>query len=277
MAKKRKIRLKKWVYQLSFALSLIILSFSLAGILSWYTDKNKIEKLSKSITEKITVEEKVPEQQTTVNINPPEENKPNDYWDYIKMELISVDFSELLKKNADTVGWIKVNGTNINYPFVQTTDNTYYLNHAYDHSKNDAGWIFSDYRNNMNNLNKNTIIYGHGRYDTTMFGSLKNILNSNWYNNKDNHIIKISTPTENTLWQVFSVYSIKAESYYITTKFSTDEKYETFLNTLKERSVVDFSADININDHILTLSTCKDNFGQRIVMHAKLIKKETRA
>ena len=155
-------------------------------------------------------------------------------------------------------------------------DNKYYLNHAFDGSSNSAGWIYADYRNNMVDFDKNTIIYGHGRIDTTMFGSLKNILSSNWYDNKDNHIIKLSTEYENTLWQVFSVYTIEAESYYITTEFYSDEQYQTFLDTLKARSAVEFSADVNINDKILTLSTCKDNFGTRVVMHAKLIKKETR-
>ena len=133
-----------------------------------------------------------------------------------------------------------------------------------------------DYRNNAVDFNQNTIIYAHSRYNGTMFGSLKNILNSSWYTNKENHIIRLSTPTENTMWQVFSVYTIAKESYYITPSFSTTESYQEFLNTIKGRSEVDFSGMVNTNDKVLTLSTCKDNFGNRIVMHAKLIKKETR-
>ena len=66
--------------------------------------------------------------------------------------------------------------TNINYPVVQTNDNEYYLGRAFDKSKNDAGWVFMDYRNDVNNLSDNTIIYGHGRLDKTVFGSLKNAL-----------------------------------------------------------------------------------------------------
>ena len=180
------------------------------------------------------------------------------------------------KKNHDTVGWIEVKGTNINYPIVQTTDNNYYLHHAFDKSKNDAGWVYMDYRNDPVNFDQNTIIYAHSRYNGTMFGSLKNILNSSWYNNKNNYIIRISTPTENTMWQVFSVYTIEKESYYITTNFSTTESYNEFLKTIKNRSNVNFTATPNTNDKILTLSTCKDNFGSRVVMQAKLIKREVR-
>ena len=192
------------------------------------------------------------------------------------MDMLSVDFSNLKQKNNDTIGWIKVNGTNINYPVVQTTKKYYYFNHAYDKSKNSAGWIYADYRNDMVHFDKNTIIYGHGRLDTTMFGSLKNILSSNWYQNKNNYIVKFSTETENTLWQVFSIYSIKAESYYITTQFSTDQYYQTFLTTIEQRSQVPFSTSLTTNDKILTLSTCKDNDKNRIVLHAKLIKLEKR-
>ena len=67
------------------------------------------------------------------------------YWQYLNTPLSSVDFTELLKQNKDTVGWLIVNNTNINYPVVQTTNNDYYLKHAFDRSKNYAGWVSSEY------------------------------------------------------------------------------------------------------------------------------------
>lgn len=275
--KKRKI--KKRICLTGLILSIGIFIFATIGIFRWWNDNKRIEKLTEELKNKVKIEEKKPNTDLTELINPPADNgeKSNDYWDYIKMDLLNVDFEELLKKNKDTAGWVKVNGTNINYPFVQTTDNKYYLKHAFDKTYNDAGWIYADYRNNMTSFDKNTVIYGHGRYDSTMCGSVKNILNSKWYNNKDNHIIKLSTPKENTLWQVFSVYTIEKESYYITTQFGSDEQYNTFLQTIKGRSQVTFTAEVNTSDVILTLSTCKDNLGQRVVMHAKLIKKEKRS
>ena len=91
------------------------------------------------------------------------------------------------------------NGTNINYPYVQTTDNDYYLTHAFNKTRNSAGWVFLDYRNNPDLSDKNNIIYAHGRYDNTMFGTLKNALTNGWLKNKDNFVIKLSTPYENSL------------------------------------------------------------------------------
>ena len=272
--RKKKLRFRKWVIVVFLIFFLSIFSFSAYQVYSWHNDNKKIETIADDVVKKTKVKEKE-DTENTENVNPPD-NKDNDYWNYIKMSLLEVDFNELLAKNSDTVGWIQVKGTNINYPIVQTTDNSYYLNHAFDKTSNDAGWVFMDYRNDAVNFNQNTILYAHSRLTGSMFGSLKNILESSWYTNKNNHIIRLSTPTENTMWQVFSVYTIPKESYYITPSFNTLEAYSEFLNTIKGRSEVEFSGTVNTDDKVLTLSTCRDNFGNRIVMHAKLIKKELR-
>ena len=272
--RKKKLRFRKWVILVFLLFFLSIFTVSINQIYQWLKDNKEIENMSDDVVNDTKIKEKK-DTENTENVNPPEDLS-NDYWDYIKMNLLEVDFNELLRKNPDTVGWIEVKGTNINYPIVQTTDNSYYLNHAFDGSKNEAGWVFMDYRNDSVNFNQNTIIYAHSRLTGSMFGSLKNILNSSWYTNKNNHIIRLSTPTENTMWQVFSVYTIPKESYYITPSFNTVDSYSEFLNIIKGRSEVEFSGTVNTNDKVLTLSTCKDNFGNRIVMHAKLIKKEAR-
>ena len=96
-------------------------------------------------------------------------------------------YSKLLEINSDTVGWLKVEGTNINYPVVQSGDNNYYIEHAFDKSKNNFGWVFVDYRNNMDDLSQNTIIYAHNvRGTKLMFATLKNVLEESWYTNPDN-------------------------------------------------------------------------------------------
>ena len=272
--RKKKLRFRKWVIVVFLLFFISIFAFSAYQVYVWHNDNKEIETIADDVVKDTKVKEKK-DNNNTENVNPPEDIS-NDYWDYIKMNLLEVDFNELLKKNPDTVGWIEVKGTNINYPIVQTTDNSYYLTHAFDKTKNEAGWVFMDYRNDAVNFNQNTILYAHSRLTGSMFGSLKNILESSWYTNKNNHIIRLSTPTENTMWQVFSVYTIPKESYYITPNFNSNEAYQEFLNTMKSRSEVEFSAEVNTNDKILTLSTCKDNFGNRVVMHAKLIKKELR-
>lgn len=205
-----------------------------------------------------------------------EETASNDspYWSFIKMSMLDVDFNELLNINHETVGWIKVEGTNINYPFVQTSDNDFYLKHTFNRSSNSAGWVYMDYRNDKTiSNNRNTIIYAHGRLDGSMFGTLKNALNTSWQNNSNNHVVKISTPKENSLWQVFSVYRIPTTNDYIKTGFEANNEFALFANKLKSRSVYDFNTTISPTDKILTLSTCiGNNSEERMVLHAKLIK-----
>ncbi len=249
-----------------------VLVYSGYQIFIWHEENKGIDDQIDIIDENVDVEEKVDTDATEI-VNPPTENKSDPYWDYIKVNLIDVNFDELKKINNDVVGWIQVAGTNINYPFVQAKDNKYYLRHQFDKKYNTAGWVFMDYRNNREEFDKNTILYAHGRLNKTMFGSLRNVVKKSWYNNADNYIVKISTMTENTLWQVFSTYRIKTTNDYLQIDFKDDNNYLSFLNMLKSRSVYDYKVNLNANDQIITLSTCH-NDTDKIVLHAKLIKRE---
>lgn len=195
---------------------------------------------------------------------------PNDYWDYLNVPFIDVNFNELIQKNSDTVGWIKVEGTKVNYPVVQSYDNKYYLEHAFNGSNNIGGWIFADYRVDFEDFGRNTIIYGHNMNNKTMFGSIPSMLSSSYLNNSDNYYIKMSTPTSNTVWKVFSIYTIEPEVYYLKTNFNTDT-YKQFVDTLLDRSVYNFGINVTTDDKILTLSTCDNTGTKRIAVHAKMI------
>ena len=273
MEKKYKLKWKNIFLIFLFIVLIVIALISLSNIIKWKKENDSTEDIVNKIEEKVTINEVT--DNDNVEIIEVEEEKSNPYWDYIKMNLIDVDFNELKEINKNTVGWIQVNGTNINYPFVQVDNNKYYLTHSFDNSYNSAGWVFLDYRNSLENMDKNTIIYAHGRLDNSMFGSLRNILKSNWLKNKNNFVIKLSTEYQNTLWQVFSVYKIPTTNDYIKVEFSNDKNYLEFLNMLKERSAHDFNTSLTEKDNILTLSTCYDD-DNKVVLHAKLIKKEVK-
>lgn len=274
--KRRKIKIK-WkniILILITITSIITLLISIFNIIKWKIDSNKTNYEITNIQENINVEE-IQDTKNTEIIEPViEVPKENPYWDYINMNMINVDFNGLKRTNPDVVGWLKVNGTNINYPFVQSSDNDYYLTHSFNKSYNGGGWVFLDYRNNGTN-NKNTIIYAHGRSDKTMFGTLKNVLNNGWLNNTNNYVIKISTETENSLWQIFSVYRIPTTSDYLQTNFNDETEYQNFLDMIKDRSNHNFDTNVASTDNILTLSTCYNN-SDKMVVHAKLIKKENK-
>lgn len=181
-------------------------------------------------------------------------------------ETTKKNFNKLLEENDEVVGWIKVSGTDIDYPYVKHKDNSYYLNHSFNKSTNDAGWIFLDYRNNTNFEDNNTIIYAHNRIDGSMFGSLRNTLKKDWYNNPNNHIITIETLSNTFTFQIFSIYIIETTDDYL--DINMQEGYDLFIN----RSIYNFNIQVTNEDKILTLSTCYNN-QKKLVLHAKLINK----
>ncbi|MBQ9013842.1 MAG: class B sortase [Bacilli bacterium] len=258
---KKKVLLSSMANLCVMIISLVVLISNSFSLFNWDRENKEIKKISAQVVEEVEIkEEEVKKEDFVID----------DYFKYKDVSMMNVNFNDLLKQNSDTKGWIKVNNTNINYPFVQASDNEYYLKHSFDKKANKKGWVFLDYRNDINNLGKNNILYAHGLVNNAMFGSMRNVVKKNWYTNKDNNIIKLSTPNSNQLWQVFSTYTIEPESYYIETDFSTDEEFINFANTLKDRSIYNYNVELNKNDKILTLSSCYDNT-KRMVMHAKLI------
>ncbi|MDD7150114.1 MAG: class B sortase [Mycoplasma sp.] len=262
--KRKKLNVKNLCLLIFFLVMLIVFLFSLIKVIMWIIDNSNTNDIIKKVANTYEISEKNYDNEVIIN-----ENEKDIYFDYMNLKFIDVDINKLKTFNPDTIGFIKVMGTNINYPFVQTIDNDYYLNRSYDKTYNNAGWIFLDYRNNEFN-DKNTIIYGHGRINGTMFGSLKDTLKSSWQNNKDNYIIKISTEKENSIWQIFSVYKIATTSDYLQTTFS-DNEFESFISLIKGRSSYNFETNVTNEDKVLTLSTCY-NDNDKMVVHAKLIK-----
>ena len=223
MNKKRKIKYKN----ILILLFLIVLTFSSVKILLFFADNKKAKnKHTKLIKEVIDIKE---EEKT-------------------KNEVFSVDFDKLKETNQDIVGWILYNDNKINYPIVQTSNNTYYLTHLFDKTYNQNGSIFLDYRNNLFD-DKNTVIFGHSTFDETMFGSISNIFNdSNFFEDEDNNYITILT--------------------------TGDIEFQRFIDIMKQRSYKDFNINVNIDDKVLTLSTCygTGNTAKRQVVQAVLIK-----
>ena len=225
MRRKKNKRYKKVILNIIiYMILLFVLIYSGIKIFKWYNDKTNNNKIAEQIKSTVIVEDKNED-----------ENK----------EEYTVDFKKLKEQNNETVAWIKVNNTNVEYPVLRATNNSFYLNHSFDKSKNSAGWIFADYRNKFDGTDKNIIIYGHNMRDDSMFGSLKNILNSAWYDNEENTNITLYTENEKSIYKVFSIYKIESEDYYKKTEFSNDNEFEKFIETLKKRSIKNFNSRID--------------------------------
>lgn len=230
---------------LILAICFFTMIYSGIKIIKWYRENKQNEAIMETVLNSVTIKEN---------------------------ELI-INFDELKKENKDTVAWLKVSGTYIDYPVVKATNNSYYLDHSFDNSYNSAGWIFADYNNKFDGTDKHIVIYGHNRKDGSMFGTLKSILDEEWYVNDNNRKIILITEEGTKEYEVFSVYKIENEDYYLKNKFTSDEEFLKFIQELKGRSIYNFGQELNKEDKILTLSTCAETSRYRVVLHAKLITK----
>ena len=251
-AKKVKLNFKKVLLYFMQLFFIILLVISLMEIYKWYKDNKKNKEILEEISNAIKIEDVKEDDEQNEGV------------------VITVNFNDLKKKNSDTVAWIKLNNTSIEYPIVKSSNNSYYLEHSFDKSYNIAGWIFADYKNKFDDTDKNIVIYGHNMRDGSMFGGLKEVLAEEWYNNEDNRDIIFITEYGNYKYKIFSIYQIEKEDYYIKTEFKNNE-FKEFINTIKTRSIYDFEEEVDEDDQILTLSTCANNNKYRIVVHAKKI------
>ena len=243
---KKKIKRRK-LFNILFDIVLIgIILFCAYKIGMWAYDNYKSSKVKDSYK---NIQEKIDD----TNINK------------ITEETISI--SELKKQNEDTVAWLKIKNTSISYPIVKSTDNDFYINHSFDKSYNSAGWLFMDYKNKMDGTDKNIVIYGHNRRNGDMFGTLDKTLKEEWYTNKDNKNIILITEKGVEKYEVYSVYEVLNEEYYINTNF-TDESYNDFISVVSKRSIYNFDTNVDSSRPTLTLSTCSNNDKYRTVLHA---------
>ncbi len=174
----------------------------------------------------------------------------------IETEEITYLDEQLFLDNPNTIGWIKVDGTSINYPVVQYSDNSYYLNHDFNRKNNSAGWIFMDSNNSLDD--QNLIIYGHHRKDGSMFGSLDNL-----FNHPINGNIQFITKKEVLTYQIFTIYKTNKNDSYRDKNF---DHFNDIILTFKERSMYDFDVSVNNPSQIITLSTCDHDNVHRIVL-----------
>lgn len=243
-------------------ISLLIIIGCLVVLYKWNQNNNKNANIKNELESYAKIDNNILNEYMENNILL-DETSEKDY-------KLDVNFDELKSKNTDTVAWIKVNNTNINFPIVQSSDNNYYLKHNFYNESNGAGWIFADYKCNFDILSKNTIIYGHNRRNGTMFSNLSYMLEKNWNFENDNSYFEFATKSTTYKADLFSVYMIDATKLTLEVDFYDNYKFYDYIEKVKKLSIYDFGLEINENDKIITLCTCDNTSKNRIIVVAKL-------
>lgn len=181
-----------------------------------------------------------------------------------------IDFNALLALNPETIGWVQIEGTPLEYPVTQTNNNDFYLSHNFLKEASFEGAIFRDYLSDPVTT-RNHVLYGHYMSDESMFGSLWNYQDQAYC--QLHPIIQFDQPGNPGDWEIFSVYITEAEYDYRQPSFANDTDFSNYMNRLKARSMYDTGVVLNPDDEVLTLSTCIYTFDDaRFAVHARKIK-----
>lgn len=267
----RKVSVKTIILLIAIVMVLV---FCISYIVVHIQSDKKTEALMESIgsTSSKVQETLAYENNTKVTVRT---NTVQDQWN--DKEFNSVDFSTV-SEYENVVGWIKYAAGGIDYPVVQCEDNSKYLTTSIDGSYNINGWIYADYRADMENMtSQNTVIYGHDMLSGSMFGQLKNVQAEGFYDTEENNYIYYNTPKGRYIYKVIATYVTDTNFNFIQTVF-TNEEFSQYVQTIREKTisqgVVIEDRVIYPTDKILTLCTCAEGGAKRLVVSAVLYKSE---
>ncbi|HHW94957.1 MAG TPA: class B sortase [Mogibacterium sp.] len=167
-----------------------------------------------------------------------------------------IPYEKLRKMNQDVIGWIDVYGTKIDYPVVQTTDNSRYLDEAVTGEYSGAGSIFLDYRNNKDFSDFNSIIYGHHMEESMMFGDVSKFSKKDFF---DEHAYGVlhRNGKKSLGIEFFAIIKTEGTDAKILTPALIDEySKRDIIDYIKEISIQSRPMDITESDSIVLLNTC---------------------
>lgn len=187
------------------------------------------------------------------------------------------DYKTLLNMNKDLIGWLKIADINIDYPVMQTNDNTYYLDHNFDEKYDKNGCLFLDYQCDVINRNTNLIIYGHNMQSGKMFGSLSKYSSEDYY--KEHPKFEFDTIYEKGAYEIVYVFRSKIYNedavvfkYYQFIDVQSEKEFNSNMAEMAKISLYDTGITPRYGDELLTLSTCdyQENNGRFVIVARKI-------
>ena len=184
----------------------------------------------------------------------------------------TIDFASLKQINEDVTAWIYIEGTNINYPVVQGTDNRYYVSTLVDGSYNSSGSIFLDYRNQPDFSDPHCILYGHNMQNGSMFHDICNYKDPEFY--ASHPVGFLISPEHNFHFEVVSAYVASLADPAWQLEFVDDADLQDWLPDTIERSSFVTSVQPQPGDQVITLSTCSYEYDNARFVLVGILKEE---
>ena len=253
---------RKEIHVIIYILLSILIILSLIYIINFFSLKQEAKEQSKLLNA-IDIYETESTKEVIQNISEDEEEAIEENIEEQKNETERMlQVKELQQQNADIIGWIEIENTNINYPVLQGTDNSYYMTHNYKKEKSKNGSIFLNADYNWNIPSNNLLIYGHNLGNGMMFQELLKYEKESFY--QEHPVIRFTTVEEDAEYEIISAFKsrvyYKSEKnvfrYYFFLNSESEEEYNQFVKNAKNASLYSIDATANYGDQLITLSTC---------------------
>jgi sortase B len=248
-----RMKAKKILLGVLFLAALAVFCVALYNITATLREERACSQLNETLIEQAVVIH-LPDAAPTADSDATQEEQPDSEQtepSETPQPPIAVDFEQLWQQNSDIVAWIYCPDTPINYPIVQTDNNSDYLRRLLDGSYNTAGTLFLDYRCAADFSDWNSIVYGHNMKNDSMFGTLVDYGEQAYF---DAHpLLYLATPEQTYTVSLFAGYVTGTDDMvYLLDAQTRDDLIDNVLL----RS--DFSSPVRPteDDRILTLSTC---------------------
>lgn len=185
---------------------------------------------------------------------------------------VRLDFDYLRGINPNIAGWIHLDDSQIDYPFVFADDNDYYLNHLFNDEYNHSGCVFMETTNTRDFSDDNIILYAHHMKNGTMFADVEKYKDQNWY---DTHKV-FKVITEDADYELYPIAGIQATGTtdYVKTNFDSKEDKLEYIEWFLNNSTFTSEEKLTVDDQMMLLSTCSYHVGDgRYALLGKLVKK----
>ncbi len=174
--------------------------------------------------------------------------------------IILAQYRELYEQNTDMVGWIRIDGTKINYPVMYRADD-FYLTHSFDKKDSKSGVPFVDKRCAVDPFGTNTIIYGHNMKNGTMFADLLKYMDDEYY--MEHPLLQFDTLYEQQNFEIIAVFKsqtyLKSDEVFKHYDFlGADDAtvFDEYIENIKAVALYDTGVTASYGDKLLTLVTC---------------------
>ena len=192
---------------------------------------------------------------------------------------IDIDFAKLKKVNPEIAGWLRVDGTDIDYPvmYPEKSGDSYYLNHTYKKEYSSAGAIYFERQNSPDYSDPVTVLYGHNWRTNGYFRALYNFKNAEFF--EKNKYMYILTPERKLTYEIYAAYRYDNRHILNSFDFSQKAVLENFLQTTLDPDTISKNirsgVTLNADSKILTLSTCwEGDKNSRYLVHGVLVSDE---